>query len=431
MGAGGSLSVHRYGRNAVRRGRRASLPWKANSPTVAVVPDDESYGFRQVMLCGWRVGVRGYRCSYVSNGEENQMSESALQIGKRLGDGVEVSLNPRKFNRHTFWCGQSGSGKTYALGVVLERLVKETSLPLLILDPNADFTRIDVPAADTALEDAIDSSDFRILHSTAPVGARLQTRFVDLSVASKAAVLQLDPVRDADEYNVLLHSAAEAGSFQSSDYLKNLRASGDEGQRRLATRIENFQVLDWELWAWGNESVTDIVDARPRATVMDLGGFAHPVEPKVAALSVLEHLWRTRVQRRPILIVIDEAHNICPPDPKTAVEKALVEQVIQIAAEGRKFGLWLLLSTQRPTKIHPNVLSQCDNLCVMRMNSPRDIAELSDVFGFVPGELFDRSPGFAQGQALFAGGFVGEATLVQMGRRLTTQGGTDVEVPLG
>ncbi|MET8776363.1 hypothetical protein AB0H49_16015 [Nocardia sp. NPDC050713] len=33
-----------------------------------------------------------------------------------------------------------------------------------------------------------------------------------------------------------------------------------------------------------------------------------------------------------------------------------------IAAEGRKYGLWLLLSTQRPSKVHPGILSQCDNL---------------------------------------------------------------------
>lgn len=77
----------------------------------------------------------------------------------------------------------------------------------------------------------------------------------------------------------------------------------------------------------------------------------------MAALSVLEHLWVNRHARKPILIVIDEAHNLCSPNPSTPVERALLELIIQIAAEGRKFGLWLLLSTQRPTKIHPNILS--------------------------------------------------------------------------
>ena len=79
---------------------------------------------------------------------------------------------------------------------------------------------------------------------------------------------------------------------------------------------------------------------------------------------------------------------------------------MQIAAEGRKYGLWLLLSTQRPSKVHPNALSQCDNLALMRMSSPRDLDDLAAVFGYAPESLLERSPGFAQGQALFAGGFV-------------------------
>ena len=103
---------------------------------------------------------------------------------------------------------------------------------------------------------------------------------------------------------------------------------------------------------------------------------------------------------------------------------------MQIAAEGRKYGLWLLLSTQRPSKLHPNALSQCDNLALMRMSSPRDLAELAEVFGYAPESLLERSTGFAQGQALFAGGFVDQPSLVQMGARLTHEGGSDVEVPL-
>ena len=144
----------------------------------------------------------------------------------------------------------------------------------------------------------------------------------------------------------------------------------------------------------------------------------------------LDHLWNTRESRRPILIVIDEAHNLCPANPLTPVEVALTDRIVQIAAEGRKFGLWLLLSTQRPSKIHPNALSQCDNLGLMRMSSPRDLAELAEYFGYAPIELLQRASSFALGQALFAGGFIDEAVIAQMGTRLTAEGGSDVKVPL-
>jgi DNA helicase HerA-like ATPase len=358
---------------------------------------------------------------------------TTLTIGTKLEQADSpVHLTAERFNRHTFWCGQSGSGKTYSLGVLLEQLLLETDLPLLILDPNADFSRLNQTrqGADPVAAQRIADADIEVLHSTRGDGARLYARFLGLSTSSKAAILQLDPIADADEFNVLLRADELEASRDAAAYMAGLRNSGDPGKARLATRIENLQVLQWELWARGATDVTEVVDRRPRATVLDLGGFTHPAEPKVAALAILEHLWAHREERRPILIVIDEAHNLCPPDPATPVELAVTQQLIQIAAEGRKFGLWLLLSTQRPTKIHPNVLSQCDNLGLMRMNAPRDLAELADVFGFVPGELLARAQQFAQGQALFAGGFIPEPTLVQMGARITHEGGADVGVPL-
>lgn len=358
---------------------------------------------------------------------------TTLTIGTVLGTPeVAVELDARRFNRHTFWVGQSGSGKTYALGVVLEQLLMETALPLLILDPNGDFTRLpEVRATATAVDAArVAAADIKVFRSGAGEGERLHARFVDLSASSKAAVLQMDPIADADEYNALIHLEQDAETLDGKGMLPELLASGELGKSRLAKRIENLQVLDWNLWSRGAGSVVDVIDQRPRATVLDLGGFEHPMEPKVAALAVLEHLWARREERRPVLIVIDEAHNLCSPNPQTAVERALTQKLIQIAAEGRKFGLWLLLSTQRPTKIHPNVLSQCDNLALMRVNAPRDLVELADVFGFASEAAIRQSAEFGQGQALFAGGFISAPTFVQMRERITEEAGGDVKVPL-
>lgn len=363
---------------------------------------------------------------------------STLTIGSAVNDAsTPVELDARRFNRHTFWCGQSGSGKTYALGVVLEQLLLNTELPMLILDPNADFVRMQ-ETRPTASEDAaatIRSSDIRVFRSGRAQGDRLHVRYMDLTPAAKAAVLRIDPIADAEEYNALLHVDQRARSlgmkgFDTDILLSRLRGVGDDAHSRLANRIENLQVLEWELWARGATDVSDVIEERPRATILDLGGFDHPAEPRVAALAVLQRLWAQREQRRPLLIVIDEAHNLCTPEPRTEVERALTEQLVQIAAEGRKFGLWLFLSTQRPSKIHPNVLSQCDNLGLMRVNAPRDLAEIADVFGFVPQDMIYRAAGFAQGQALFAGGFISVPTFVQMGERLTEEAGGDVKVPL-
>src|SRR6185503_782553 len=137
-------------------------------------------------------------------------------------------------------------------------------------------------------------------------------------------------------------------------------------------------------------------------------------------------LWRRREERRPVLIVIDEAHNVCPARPEDPLTAIATEYAVQIAGEGRKFGLYLLVSTQRPHKVHPDVVSQCDNLILMRMNSDADLADISRTFSFVPAGLVGGATGFRQGEALIGGKLFPQAGYVRMGARLSREGGADV-----
>ena len=255
-------------------------------------------------------------------------------------------------------------------------------------------------------------------------------RFTSLSLASKAPVLRLGPLEDRAEYNSLLHFEEQFNVSAERGVLAQLRASIDPIHHTLADRLDNLGITDWDVWADQKTPATDVISERPDATVLDLGGFATADEPLVVALAVLDDLWTRREERRPVLLIIDEAHNLCSPDLETPLGRAVREQLIRITAEGRKFGLWLLLSTQRPSEVHRSIISQCDNLALMRMRSPRDLAELASILGFAPEPLVAQSPQFKQGMALFAGGFIDAPTVLQIGARVTFEGGTDVGVPL-
>lgn len=357
----------------------------------------------------------------------------SLPVGVLLEseDAAPAHILASRMNRHTFWCGQSGSGKTYALGVLLEQLLLRTRLPLVILDPNSDFVRLGELREDASAEEAATYAqrDIRVRRPGDP-DTPLHARLLDMPLRSRSAILGIDAVADAELYNTMLHLEPEVRNIGQGKLIDRLRAHESDVRHRLALRLENVGVPSWDLWAWGGRSVTDDIDENPDATVVDLGGFGTQAEFRAAALAVLDHLWEHRAQRMPRLIVIDEAHNLCSPDPVDPVHALLTDRIVQIAAEGRKFGLWLLLSTQRPSKVHPNALSQCDNLALMRMSSAGDLDELAGVFGYAPEALLARSPGFRQGQALFAGGFIEQPSLVQMGTRLTHEGGVDVSVPL-
>ncbi|QLY32661.1 ATP-binding protein [Nocardia huaxiensis] len=356
-----------------------------------------------------------------------------LEVGVTLtAPGGPARLLPKRFNRHTFWCGQSGSGKTYALGVVLEQLVAHTALPVVIFDPNADFVRLGEPAPDASgpTADALRERDIRVLRPNADGDSRLRASFLGLPLASKAAVLQIDPIADREEFNELIHLRDVLDSGDLPDIIPQLRNTSVPARQRLALRVENLRLTDWEVWAQQHRSVTDVVAERPDVTVLDLGGFSTPEQQLVVALALLDDLWARREERRPVLLVIDEAHNLASPHLDSPIAIAVRERLVQIAAEGRKFGLWLLLSTQRPSKVHPGIISQCDNLALMKMTSPADLAELGTYFGYAPAALLERSPWFRQGEALFAGGFVPAPALVKVRKRLTREGGSDVDVPL-
>jgi DNA helicase HerA-like ATPase len=392
------------------------------------------------MLPGWRhsTGSRPFRDGAVIPSDPQELADFYTDSSASLGIGtmvsapdVEVGLIPKRLNRHTFWCGQSGSGKTFALGVALEQILMHTRLPVVVFDPNGDFVRLaeSRPASDEAERSALAQRDIRVLRPGDGPDA-LRIRFLDMTIRSKGAIFRLDPLLDHEAYNFLVRWGPQLRGKSLDELLATLQQSDEPGGRIIAERIQNLGLFDWTMWAQDRVPATEIIADRPAATVLDIGSFPTQDEQLAVALAVFEDLWRRREERRPILIVVDEAHNLCSPDLESTAARAVRQQIIQIAAEGRKFGLWLLLSTQRPSKVHPQIVSQCDNLTLMRMNSPNDLVELADLFGFVPPGMLSQASRFRQGEALVAGGFVPAPSIIRFRDRITHEGGIDVPVPM-
>jgi uncharacterized protein len=367
--------------------------------------------------------------------EATQPKRAGLDVGELSAEpGVRFLLDAAGFDRHTFFCGQSGSGKSYALGAVLEQLLLETSLRIVVLDPNSDFVRVN------SLRDGVDGDVAnRYRHAAESVVVRqggdgedrLHVRFTDFDAEEQAAVLRLDPIRDRDEYGVLVdlveQGVADQGASASEIAEALLQAALPERQA-LGRRLRNLGIHQWLIWSTGDEgSIQDLAgDGGPRALVVDLGSLETPGEKAVAAESVLAALWRRRAERDPALIVIDEAHNVCPREHADEVTALATEHAARIAAEGRKFGLYLLISTQRPQRVNELVVSQCDNLVLMRMTSAGDRAYIADTSACAPTPLVERAAAFGPGEALVAGKIASHPAFVRFGPRIAEEGGSDV-----
>jgi hypothetical protein len=355
---------------------------------------------------------------------------------QRCAGEPSAYLRADGFDRHTFLCGQSGSGKTYALGLLLEQLILNTTLDIVILDPNSDFVRLGQVRSGVSSKDAraykSRTEGLQVMRpSQMAKGARntLRIWFSDLAEPEQASALRLDPLADREEYSELSAIAETFGDQRYSlvDVLKAARSLSSPAARDLALRIENLHVAGWEVWARGKQpSSADMLKESTRALVLDIGTLPSSPEKAAIAASVLGGLWRARERRRPMLIVIDEAHNVCPDAPANPLQENATDYCIKIAAEGRKFGLYMLISTQRPQKVHRNVLSQCDNVMLMRMNSRADLAELSDAFSFIAPSLIEESMRFRQGETLLAGKISPTPLIARLTGRVSEEGGADV-----
>lgn len=122
---------------------------------------------------------------------------------------------------------------------------------------------------------------------------------------------------------------------------------------------------------------TDVADDRPPIRIIDISGLPNEVAgPLAAAISRLlfsYKIWQTREERArdPVLLVCEEAHRYVP-DRGDAQYREAQDAIRRIAREGRKYGLGLMLVSQRPSDVESTVLSQCNSWIVLRLTNGND-----------------------------------------------------------
>lgn len=104
----------------------------------------------------------------------------------------------------------------------------------------------------------------------------------------------------------------------------------------------------------------------------------------------------------PILLVLEEAHKYVPKSD-LARFKASKNSIERIAKEGRKYGVTLLLASQRPSEISETIFSQCSNFVVMRLTNPDDQNYVRRILPDTFGNLTSNLSSLQTGEALLMG----------------------------
>jgi uncharacterized protein len=106
--------------------------------------------------------------------------------------------------------------------------------------------------------------------------------------------------------------------------------------------------------------------------------------------------------RFPVHLLLEEAHRYIASTPsRYAVDASRVFE--RIAKEGRKYGLFLLVASQRPSELSKTVLSQCANFVVHRIQNPDDLMQIRQMTPFISDAVLRRLPSLPKQHALVFG----------------------------
>ncbi len=130
--------------------------------------------------------------------------------------------------------------------------------------------------------------------------------------------------------------------------------------------------------------------------------------------------------RSPTFIIVDEAHNLIPDETRGKAEDALREQFRTLVAEGRKYGLFLILVSQRPDKLDPLVVSECENKALMKLTSASVLKTTHQMLGLddVHPKLLNKTLDFETSRVLLTGRWAPDnPQLLYCAARRTVEGG--------
>lgn len=332
-------------------------------------------------------------------------------------NGVPFVFDPRAMQQypHIGIFGGSGSGKSFGMRVFVEELMK-LRIPTLLLDPHFELTFSERPPA---CPPHYRDLDFEERFKVFQVGQDVGVKFSDLTTRDLITLLNASSVLSEGMTNAVeaLHRANDS-YMTFSTRIDNLVAALEAGEKGVGRRQRDPGASGPER-EYAADLARALNDARgiPLSSVKGIqwrlnrlyraGLFTNDIRPIEAAmragqLAVVQGpIWMLNVfgsyvvgtlyrQRRdykdaqfrketgtffpPFVLVTDEAHNFAP-KAFDAPAKSIIKEIAQ---EGRKYGVFLILATQRPTLLDDTVTAQLSTKCVFRTVRASDIGTIKE-----------------------------------------------------
>ncbi|HAU26900.1 ATP-binding protein [Alteromonas australica] len=379
--------------------------------------------------------------------------EHSLELGSyKLNENARAYVDGNKlFQRHAALLGSTGSGKSWTVASILERSSQLPSSNLVVFDLHGEYKELSyakqlrVPGPD---EVDVDDDSLLFLPYWLLNSEEIQSLFVDRSEFS--AHNQVVVVQDAitEQKKAFLQENGRTDLLQSFTldspvpysiesvigklkYLNEEKVQGANNRPkngpfngefsrllvRMASRLDDrrygflFNSPDkynqYDSLSMIAEKLMGFGNKKQSIKVIDFSEVPADILPiiigLVARIIYQVQFWTDPNSRRPVAFVCDEAHLYLPRKEGNPVERRAVEAFEKIAKEGRKYGVALMIVSQRPSDVSATILSQCNNIISLRLTNADDQATVRKLLPESLESLLEALPIMDVGEAMVVG----------------------------
>lgn len=463
--------------------------------TIELVGYRDNYGQIKIPRRPLNPGEKVYGVDYEFLSKFYKFDENtSINIGNLIGydkgnNIVPVYLDVNKLvTEHLAVLAMTGSGKSYTVGRIIERLVAEMNGSVVVFDVHGEYGKAfekgeihfnnnfdyieDEKENESILKiqenllkmlnagggikvytPQLDSFDYKYsaknhhlalqfdrfdmddLSSILPDLTEAQERVLDVAIRYWKAKYN-NPPRDIQDLTYLISDEQGLEELKRWDNLTEGEAKALNNRSAAVASMKLGRVIN-EAKSFYTRAIgepTDIYEmigekgkSVGRLVIIDLQGLSDDAKQIITALissEIMRAASDKKRQIRPCFLVYEEGHNFAPAGIPS-ISKKIIKK---IAAEGRKFGTGFAIISQRPSKLDPDVTSQCNTIITMRLKNPDDqrfIARTSDMFS---SSDIEELPSLSTGEALINGRSIPAPLLVKVGTKALIHGGESPEV---
>ncbi len=389
----------------------------------------------------------------------NVAENERLALGHFMADetAVAVANGDKFFQRHAAILGSTGSGKSWSVALILERAAALKSANLIVFDMHGEYSTLcdgENPIAqqyhiagpgdldgsnpnslfipywllnrEEMLALILDRSDDNAPNQAARFTEHVRTlKEQTLQSEEKTEVLETFTVDSPIPYDInSLLDELNKDDTGTKTGASGKEVKGDWNGRltrfigRLKAKIDDrrcgfmFQPPEeCNAYGWLEEMLMKLFavsESQRGIKIIDFSEVPSDVLPIItgvlARLLYNIQFWMDKDARHPLTIVCDEAHLYLPVrDAAEAAEKRALEAFERIAKEGRKYGVSLLVVSQRPSDVSRTILSQCNNFLVLRLTNDQDQSVVKRLLPESMVGITDILPLLDLGEALLLG----------------------------